>query len=256
MVTGLDRFAQHFAAYRNRHVLIGGAATFIALDSAALDSRVTKDLDIVLRLEALDVEFAEAFWGFVEAGGYEIAQRSTGAPAFYRFLNPADKSYPEMIELFARKPDLIDPPSDSHLAPIPISSEVSSLSAILLDDDYYRLVIDGARDEGDLTVLAPTHLIPLKAKAWLDLTLRRERGEGVDSKDVKKHRNDVLRLSQLIAPDDRVPLSESVRSDLADFVAKALQGGPEPKVFGVIGATLADARELLTEVYDLASPSS
>lgn len=255
-MTGLDRFARHFAAYQDRYVLIGGAATFIALDSAALLSRVTKDLDIVLHLEALDVEFARAFWEFVEAGGYNTAQRSTGAPAFYRFVDPRDKSYPEMIELFARKPDLIAPTGDSHLVPVPISPEVSSLSAILLDDDYYQLVIDGARDQGGVTVLAATHLIPLKAKAWLDLTRRRERGEDIDSKDIKKHRNDVLRLSQLIPPDERVPLAEPIRGDLAIFVAKAIQDGPEPKVFGVVGATLADVRLLLTEVYDLPRPAS
>jgi hypothetical protein len=40
-------------------------------------------------LEAVDVEFAKAFWDSIEGGGYEIAQRSTGAPAFYRFLDPA-----------------------------------------------------------------------------------------------------------------------------------------------------------------------
>src|SRR5680860_1086958 len=34
MVVGLDRFAAHFAAYEDRYVLIGGAATWLVLDEA------------------------------------------------------------------------------------------------------------------------------------------------------------------------------------------------------------------------------
>lgn len=41
-------------------------------------------------------------------------------------------------------------------------------------------------------------LIPFKAKAWLDLKERKLNGEQVDSKNIKKHKNDVCRLAQLI----------------------------------------------------------
>jgi hypothetical protein len=230
---------------------IGGAATFVALDAAALDFRVTKDLDIVLCLEALDADFARALWDFIRAGGYEIAEKSSGEPVLYRFRNPQDASYPAMIELLARRPDLIVPPADSHLAPIPISGDVSSLSAILIDDDYYRLVMDGRRNDAGVTVLAPAHLIPLKARAWLDLTKRRAGGTPVQSGDIKKHRNDVLRLSQLIPPGERVSLPEGIKADLAGFITQALQDGPEPNEVGVTGMTLADVRSLLGKVYGL-----
>jgi hypothetical protein len=251
VVTGLDRFAEHFAGYADRYVLIGGAATFVALDAAALDFRVTKDLDIVLCLEALDVDFARVFWSFIRGGGYEIAEKNTGGPVLYRFSNPRDTTYPEMIELLARAPDLIIPPADWHLAPIPISGDVSSLSAILIDDDYYHLVMEGRRNDAGVTVLAPTHLIPLKARAWLDLTERRASGKPVQSGEIKKHRNDVVRLSQLIPPDERVSLPGRIKTDLADFIAQALLDGPEPRVFGVTGMTLAGVRELLGEIYGL-----
>ncbi len=251
MVAGLDRFAEHFAGYEDRYVLIGGAATFVALDAAALEFRVTKDLDIVLCLEALDVDFGRAFWNFIQAGGYEIAEKNTGGPVLYRFRNPRDTRYPEMIELLARKPDLIIPPADWHLVPIPISDDVSSLSAILIDDDYYHLVMEGRRNDAGVTVLSPTHLIPLKARAWLDLTERRASGKLVQSGEIKKHRNDVVRLSQLIPPDERVPLPRRIKADLADFIARALLDGPKPKVFGVTGLTLAGVRELLGEIYGL-----
>lgn len=251
MVVGLNRFAEHFSGYEDRYVLIGGAATFVALDAAALDFRVTKDLDIVLCLEALDTEFARAFWDFVHAGGYEIAEKSSGGPVLYRFKQPRDSAYPEMIELLARTPDLIVPPVQWHLAPIPISGDVSSLSAILIDDDYYRLVMDGRRTDAGVTVLPPTHLIPLKAKAWLDLTERRASGKTVQSGDIKKHRNDIVRLSQLIPPEELVSLPERIKIDTDNFIAQALWDGPEPKAVGVIGMTLADVRALLAGVYGL-----
>ena len=56
------------------------------MEEAGLAFRATKDLDIVLHVEALTPAFGEAFWKFVEDGGYEIRQASdTGKPIFYRF---------------------------------------------------------------------------------------------------------------------------------------------------------------------------
>ncbi len=54
MVEGLDRFGEHFAAYTDQYVLIGGAACTLAMDEAGQPFRATKDLDIVLCLESLD----------------------------------------------------------------------------------------------------------------------------------------------------------------------------------------------------------
>ena len=48
------------------------------------------------------------------------------------------------------------------------------------------------------------YLIPFKAKAWMDLTDRKAAGEHVDSKNIKKHKNDVFRLTELIDPTAKV----------------------------------------------------
>jgi len=43
--------------------------------NAGLEFRATKDLDIVLHIEALECGISgEVFWKFVEQGGYEIRQ--------------------------------------------------------------------------------------------------------------------------------------------------------------------------------------
>jgi hypothetical protein len=66
MVTGVDRFRAHFVDHEHQYVLIGGAACELIMDDAGLDFRATKDLDIVLIVEALDPAFS-AFMAFVKA---------------------------------------------------------------------------------------------------------------------------------------------------------------------------------------------
>lgn len=110
--------------------------------------------------------------------------------------------------------------------------------------------------DGGLSVLAPEYIVPLKARAWIDLTDRHERGEDVSRGDIKKHRNDIIRLSQLISPATRIALPDTIRADVEKFAARALQEGAEPKAFGVIGMTLQDVRWLLSAVYDLAELAS
>ncbi|MDP1613551.1 MAG: hypothetical protein Q8M11_21025 [Sulfuritalea sp.] len=84
MVRGLDIFRTHFADHADQYVLIGGTAATLAMEGAGLEFRATKDLDIVLHIEALRPEFGTVFWSFVEAGGYEVRQASvSGTPVFY-----------------------------------------------------------------------------------------------------------------------------------------------------------------------------
>lgn len=65
-----------------------------------LDFRATKDIDLVLIVEAVDKNFGIKFWEYVKQAGYEHCNKSTGTPQFYRFSHPSSKDYPSMIELF------------------------------------------------------------------------------------------------------------------------------------------------------------
>lgn len=254
MVRGLPIFRERFAGLEDKYVIIGGAAIDVAMQAADIEFRATKDLDIVLHVNALDDEFARTFWEFVEEGGYTFRQKSTGKPTFYRFHDPANKTFPHMMELFSAAPNLTEPPEGQHLTRLPLSEEVSSLSAILLNDGYYDFLRAGIRVQEGLSVLAPSYLVPLKARAWLDLSARREAGEPVATVDIKKHRNDIIRLTQLISPADRVALGTDIRRDLTSFVLRALPGGAEPAAFGVAGMSLGDVQMLLTTVYSLVMP--
>jgi hypothetical protein len=70
MVKGLGVFQDWFAPYADQYVLIGDTAASLTMEEAGLTFRATKDLDIVLHVEALTPAFGAAFWRFVEAGGY------------------------------------------------------------------------------------------------------------------------------------------------------------------------------------------
>ena len=81
MVEGLDRFAEHFAAFADQYVLIGGAACTLAMEDVGQSFRATKDLDIVLCMETLKPDFVAAFWEFVaqERIGFRKRSRARGS---------------------------------------------------------------------------------------------------------------------------------------------------------------------------------
>lgn len=226
MVKGLDVFRGHFAGYEDQYVLIGGTAATLAMAEAGLEFRATKDLDIVLHIEALIPAFGAAIWTFVERGAYEIRQASeTGKPVLYRFQKPSSSGFPAMIELFCRAPEGIQIAPGAHLAPISFDEVVASLSAILLDDEYYKFVMDGRRKVDGLPWIGAEQLIPLKGHAWLDLTARRAAGEEVDARNIRKHGNDVIRLMQLLSPDVQLRLAPKIADDLETFLTRLVSDG-------------------------------
>lgn len=258
MVRGLDIFREWFAKFPDQYILIGGTAATLAMEEAGLDFRATKDVDVVLVVEALTPAFGETFWAFIEAGGYQVRQSSSAAkPTLYRFQKPSDDRFPAMVELFARAPDALRPADGARLAPIPFGEAVASLSAILLDDDYYAFILRCRRDRGGLPWVGEDCLIPLKAVAWLELGVRRESGESVDASDVRKHVNDVLRLSQLLTEATRIPLQGKVAADMRRFLeAAAGDATLDPKALGLGRISLGEVLARVARAYGLDPPSS
>lgn len=216
MVKGLDTFQKYFAEYENQYVLIGGAACDILFESNDASFRATRDLDMVLIIEALTPEFGEKFWEFIMAGRYRNKATNGGKPQFYRFDKPEDDSFPKMIELFCRSD--FELKNSEGITPIHIDDEISSLSAILLDDDYYKTLLDGKVVRGGLSVLRPEYIILFKAKAYLDLKARKEAGENVDTKDIKKHKHDILRITAELMLDKVNGLPDPVHKDIEGFI--------------------------------------
>ena len=251
MVTGLELFREHFKEHTGQYVLIGGAACTAAMEEVGEEFRATKDLDIVLCVEALDRRFLEAFWDFIRTGGYRNLRKSTGRKQYYRFHDPEKDGFPVMLELFSRAPDALKPVEGGRLTPIAADDEASSLSAILLEDDYYAFILRGRRDLDGLSVLAPAYLIPIKARAWLDFAERRQAGEKVDGKDVRKHRNDVFRLYRILDPDLRVDLPPRVRDDFERFLQTVVNESVDLGSLGLGTVDLDQVLQTLAGVYGI-----
>ncbi len=218
MVNGIHLFREHFSDYKEQYTIIGGFACDLLMTDAGLDFRQTADIDMVIIIEALTTEFASAFWTFIDNGGYQTCQSSSGQPEFYRFVNPTDPSYPKMIELFSCPQNHVKLQPNTHLMPLHIDDEVSSLSAILLNDDYYHFLLDGRTEKDGISILDAEHIIPLKMKAWLDLKSKKEQGLHVNSRDLRKHRLDVFRLFPLVREEQEIYVPASVLEDIKDFI--------------------------------------
>ncbi|MBT9558230.1 MAG: hypothetical protein IV100_19510 [Myxococcales bacterium] len=217
MVKGLDLFRRRFAGRGRGFVLIGGAACHEWFARQALTFRATKDLDLVVIVEALDDDFVHAFRAFVDDGAYQTRERFDGTPELYRFSAPTQPGFPHTLELFSRKPEGLELRVGQTVVPVDATDAVNSLSAILLDDDYYGVLQENAVELDGLPVATTSVLVPLKARAWLDLTERQAGGERVDQRDIDKHRNDVFRLAAIV-PGEPVTLPPKVRDDVQRFL--------------------------------------
>lgn len=249
MVRGLDTFREYFTGFENQYVLIGGAACDILFASNEGQFRATRDLDIVLIVEILTPEFGEKLWEFIELGQYRNKATSIGMSQFYRFDKPEKEDYPKMIELFARTD--FELKEMNGLTPIHIDDEVSSLSAILLDDDYYKALLEGKVVINELSVLRPEYLILFKAKAYLDLRARKENGENVDLRDIKKHKNDILRIISEFMLEKINMLPETVHTDVKNFILKLDKEPFDANLLQSYALSNEEIVERLREVYDI-----
>lgn len=68
MVRGIDTFKEFFKGFEDNYVIIGGTACEIYEDLYAQVPRATKDIDIILVVEALSAEFVAKILGVCKEG--------------------------------------------------------------------------------------------------------------------------------------------------------------------------------------------
>lgn len=222
MVKGIEKFREYFADHHGKYALIGGAACHLSFIELNLQFRASKDIDMVLCVETVDKGLAETFINFLDAGGYKARERGDGRKEFYRFHKPTDHDFPFMIELLSRRPESLGLPEDAVLAPIPVEDDVTSLSAILLDETYFAALQEHKRLVDDVTIVDQSLLVPFKARAFLNLAESKTTGASVKSVDIKKHREDVFYLTLILPPDKTVELPEKIKADLRHFLQVVL----------------------------------
>jgi len=218
MVRGLEIFKQYFKEYPENYIIIGGTACDIIIEDAGFIPRATKDIDMILIVEALSADFVKQFWQFINDGNYERKEKSEDERKYYRFIKPENESFPYQIELFARNPDLLSLDEGTHLTPIPVDDDLSSLSAILLDETYYHYLMENSMIEEDIQLANTETLICLKANAYLDMVKRKAKGDKIDSKNIRKHKSDIFRLGVMLAEGDVFVLPDTIKNDMQEFV--------------------------------------
>lgn len=86
---------------------------------------------------------------------------------------------------------------------------------------------------------------------WLDLKKREASGEKVDTKDIKKHKNDVFRLLANVLPTSKVETHEEIRQDIKEFIKEVDQDRPDLKSIGIRNTNFDEMIELLKNVFIL-----
>lgn len=239
MVKGLEVFRKYFADFKDQYVIIGGAACDIHIQAAELTPRATKDIDMILIVEALSAEFVQRFWDFIVDGRYERNENGEGERKYYRFVKPTNEEFPVQVELFSKNPDLLGLDERVHLTPVPTPDDLSSLSAILLDDAYYHLVIDHSEIVNGIHWASIEALICLKAKAFIDISRRIAEGSKEDKKLLRKHKGDIFRLGILLAESDVYNIPDQVSEDLKVFLDHIKDDLPDKVIFKEMGVIVA-----------------
>ena len=120
-----------------------------------------------------------------------------------------------MLEFFSCAEGSFKFHEDQHIIPVTTVDGAKSLSAILLDDEYFTVIQRNVVEKDGIFVISEMTLIPFKAKAYLEI---KERGE--DSKNWKKHRGDIINLAvNFLTEESREELSGGVRDHFVLFMS-------------------------------------
>ncbi|MBQ3923567.1 MAG: hypothetical protein II707_09735 [Spirochaetales bacterium] len=246
MVAGLERFIEKFRDYTDCYTIIGGTACDILMSDVGVAFRATKDIDMILIMETESHEFVETFWAFIKEGGYKCGWRNSDRVHFYRFTEPKS-DYPYMIELFSKGlNDAAEAPNG--IIPIHIDDDTSSLSAILLNDDYYQFMLEGRKVVNGISVLDAEHLIPFKMFAWLDLKTKKAAGEHVNDRDMRKHKYDVFRLLQIANRNLKIVAKGLVKEKIKQFLNEIPKEEIPFKQLGML-FDMNEAIKYLNDIY-------
>jgi len=248
MVRGLDTFKKYFEQFTDNYVIIGGTACDMIIDEAGFTPRATKDIDIILVVEALNADFVKQFWKFIEDGNYELKEKSDDVRRYYRFIKPEKQDFPFQIELFSRNPDLLDLVDDTHLTPIPVDDDLTSLSAILLDENYYNYLIEYSSIDNELQRASAEALICLKSKAYLEIAERISAGSKEESKTLRKHKGDIFRLGVMLAENDEYELPASIKTDMQEFSDAIASDLPDKAMFKEMGLSNINSEEVYEQL--------
>lgn len=227
----IDTLLKFLQNNSSSYFLIGGHALAFHFERLGLETRVTKDFDIVLVTEVDDSSFTKNLSDYIIAGKYENKYKNEKKTA-YRFENPASPGFPKEIEFFAEEGKF--PQSlDNHLAKLDIEVNQEKISAIVLNKEVYEFAKRHVEIVDKLPIVDIKGLIGLKALAFIEnkelFDLKK-----VTSEKYKKHRKDIFGL--LVILDDFSPIEdvpEIIKEKAIEFLPVLEEAKDLAKQYGV-----------------------
>lgn len=209
---GLSHFQEFCKDLDEHYVVVGGFATIMLLDSQLEGhGKATYDIDLVL-LTTSSNEISERIKQYVTEGKYDIQKGKKDQYQYYRFVNPKIQNFAKEIELFASNENDLELDEGQRIIPIDPEEGLYSLSAIMLDHEYFEMIkrnVDNTIGVAPCTNTQAT--IMLKMSAFYDL---QERGD----KKWKKHRRDILKLTLLLTGEERIEMIGRMNKDFESFI--------------------------------------
>lgn len=256
MVIGLDKFREYFAGEEDKYIIIGGTACDVNLRDTNTEPRDTVDIDIILIFENMTADFGRKFWKFIDDGGYHNRSRKRGegkepVPELFRFMKPENHGYPQQLELLSVHPDILGEPNGFHLTPIPVGESIPSLSAIIMDKEYYDFTLSRRKVIDGLSVADFIALLCLKATAFVNLSLqKKEDPNSVQGHDIRKHRDDVFKLLSAIENTDTIMLPENIKTKVEAFTSQIEESCEDKDFLKSMDKTLGIGRDAILEYME------
>lgn len=244
-LAGLSHFEAHFRELKDQYVIVGGFATLMLLDREIPNhGKATHDIDLVL-LTSTSVEMANKIKSYVREGGYTIQKGKQERYQYYRFVNPKEEGYAKEIELFASEEYGIELDEGQRIIPIDPEEGLYSLSAIMLDAEYFDMIKHNIEEIGGIPYSNTLATMLLKMSAVYDLYHR-----GDDK--WKKHRRDILKLTLLLTGRERIVLSRRMIEDVS-FFKKQVEALEPKTIKQIVGKEILvdknDVLRVLQEVF-------
>lgn len=241
MIPGFDKFEAAFLPHRESFILIGGTAVQMVLGQyetakgVANRARVTHDLDLLIVTERLSSEFKAAFHKFISSGEYTCFFNGE-RPHYYRFMSPKNSAYPSKIELLAHT--LLDLP-EVRYTPLDLDAD-ESMSAMVLDEELYQYALSHCELKHGFNCLKSEALLVFKITAYLNLMEEyKQTNDARRKNDALKHRNDVFRVLEHIAPSVRAEIPQELNARIQAFLRDFDLGGANYHEWEAISQAIA-----------------
>ncbi len=121
-----------------------------------------------------------------------------------------------------------------------ISLELEKFHGICLD--YYKYIIENSQFEDGLHHANIEALICLKAKAFLEIKERIEKGGKEDAKQLRKHKTDVFRLTVMLTPESEFDLPATIPAHVNKFAELITTDLPDKTIFKEMGLNNIDPK--------------